>query len=155
MSDAARYLSEHLHQVYFGNNWTARDLKTILNGITWRQASSKINSFNTIAQLTYHIHYFIDIQRKVLLGGPLVGSDTESFDHPLMTTQEEWDAFLSDVWETAEQWTQLVADLSEDTLHQDFVDPKYGTYYRNLLGAIEHAHYHLGQIAFIKKMLTS
>jgi hypothetical protein len=30
---------------------------------------------------------------------------------------------------------------------------KYGNYYRNLHGIIEHTHYHLGQIVLIKKLL--
>ncbi|HAI83731.1 MAG TPA: DUF1572 domain-containing protein, partial [Chitinophagaceae bacterium] len=30
-----------------------------------------------------------------------------------------------------------------------------GTYYRNILGLIEHTHYHLGQIALIKKIIRN
>ena len=32
---------------------------------------------------------------------------------------------------------------------------KYGTYYRNFHGLIEHAHYHLGQIVLIKKLVAA
>lgn len=43
--------------------------------------------------------------------------------------------------------------LDEAKLFEDFADPKYGNYYRNLLGIIERTHYHLGQIVLIKKLL--
>jgi len=32
---------------------------------------------------------------------------------------------------------------------------KYGNYFRNIVGVIEHIHYHLGQIVLIKKILVS
>jgi hypothetical protein len=38
-------------------------------------------------------------------------------------------------------------------LEATFSQKKYGTYYRNLMGVIEHSHYHLGQISLIRKML--
>ena len=38
---------------------------------------------------------------------------------------------------------------------KEFFHEKYGNYYRNLHGVIEHAHYHLGQIALIKKMFQN
>ena len=48
---------------------------------------------------------------------------------------------------------QLVERLPQETLWEDFTDKKYGTYYRNLHGIIEHTHYHLGQILIIKKII--
>ncbi len=49
----------------------------------------------------------------------------------------------------------LIAQLPEGKLWEDFADKKYGSYYRNLQGIIEHTHYHLGQIVLIKKMLRT
>ena len=46
-------------------------------------------------------------------------------------------------------------EFPEEDFLGDFVIPKYGTYARNIHGMIEHAHYHLGQIALIKKMIQS
>ncbi len=43
--------------------------------------------------------------------------------------------------------------LPEHKLWEDFTDKKYGNYYRNFHGIIEHSHYHLGQIVLIKKIL--
>jgi hypothetical protein len=62
--------------------------------------------------------------------------------------------FLNETWVDAENFATLVEQLPENKLGETFTDEKYGNYYRNLHGIIEHAHYHLGQIVLIKKLLT-
>jgi hypothetical protein len=52
----------------------------------------------------------------------------------------------------AEQFAVLLEQFSEEKLLGDFIESKYGTYYRNVHGIIEHTHYHLGQISLLKKM---
>jgi hypothetical protein len=47
-----------------------------------------------------------------------------------------------------------IEKLDEGILSQTFLDPKYGSWHRNLLGLIEHTHYHLGQIVLIRKILN-
>ncbi len=46
---------------------------------------------------------------------------------------------------------QQIEQLPESKLWETFSDEKYGNYYRNIHGIIEHIHYHLGQIVLIKK----
>ena len=45
--------------------------------------------------------------------------------------------------------------MPDEQLWKEFAEKKYGNYYRNLQGIIEHFHYHLGQIAFIKKIVKN
>lgn len=59
------------------------------------------------------------------------------------------------MWSEAELFANLIELLPEATLWEPFTDEKYGTYYRNIQGIIEHTHYHLGQIVVIKKMLAN
>ena len=60
---------------------------------------------------------------------------------------------LEKSWEQAEQFAKLVEQLPDSQLFDDFSDKKYGSYFRNLQGIIEHTHYHLGQIVLIKKII--
>jgi hypothetical protein len=90
---------------------------------------------------------------KVLQGGPLEGSDKYSFDHPPIQSQEDWEKLLEKTWSDAEKFAMLVEQLPEQKLWETFGEEKYGNYYRNLHGVIEHNHYHLGQIVLIKKIL--
>jgi hypothetical protein len=109
---------------------------------------------NTIATLTYHIHYYIRAVLKVIQGGPLDAKDQYSFNHPPIQSSSDWDQFLDQIWTEAETFAGLIEKMPESQLHQNLADEKYGNYFRNLLGIIEHTHYHLGQIAVIKKILT-
>jgi hypothetical protein len=63
-------------------------------------------------------------------------------------------AFQEEVWSAARRMATLVEALPEAQLWEDFGDPKYGNYYRNIQGIIEHCHYHLGQIALVKKLVA-
>ena len=53
----------------------------------------------------------------------------------------------------AEKFALLIEQLPENKFEETFIDEKYGNYYRNIHGIIEHNHYHLGQIVLIKKIL--
>lgn len=146
-------IAKHVRDVHFGGNWTSSNLKDNLAGLSWQQATTKVHSFNTIATLVYHINYFIDAVLKVLQGEPLNAKDIYSFDHPPIHSQEDWEQLLNRSWSDAEQFASLIEQLPEHRLWEDFADKKYGSYYRNLQGIVEHAHYHLGQIALIKKLV--
>jgi hypothetical protein len=147
-------IARHIREVHFGGNWTDVNLKNLLSNVTWQQATTPLHSCNTIAALVFHVNFFVRAVLKVLRGGPLDAHDKYSFDLPPITSQADWEDFLQQVWSDAEDLAQIVETLPEDRLWQDFDDGKYGTIYRNLTGIIEHTHYHLGQIALLKKIIA-
>lgn len=146
-------IAKQFREVHVGGNWTASNLKDNLAGVTWQQATTKIDSFNTIAALVYHTNYYVRAVLNVLQGGPLNASDKYSFDMPSIQSQQDWEALLSKTFAEAEAFACMIEQLPEDKFWEDFADGKYGNYYRNIVGIIEHTHYHLGQIVLIKKML--
>jgi uncharacterized damage-inducible protein DinB len=146
-------IAKHFRDAHFGGNWTSVNLKDTLAGITWQQATTKVYSFNTIATLVYHMNYYVDAIIKVLQGGPLDAHDKYSFDLPPIKSEEDWQQLLNKTWADVETFASLVEQLPEEKLGEIFTDEKYGTYYRNLHGVIEHMHYHLGQIVLIKKII--
>jgi hypothetical protein len=139
--------------VYFGNNWTAVNLKENLADVTWQQATTKVHSFNTIATLVFHMNYYVSAVLKVLQGDPLNASDKFSFNHPEILSQQDWEKLLDKFWTDAENLAALIEELPENKFWETFSEEKYGNYYRNIHGIIEHNHYHLGQIVLIKKLL--
>lgn len=151
--NSAIQIAKHFRAVFFGGNWTTVNLKDNLEGVTWLQAIQKVESFNTIAVLTFHIGYYVAAVSKVLEGEALVAKDEHSFDHPPINSQAEWEDLVNGILADAEKMTSLIEQLPENKLWENFTDEKYGIYYRNLLGIIEHTHYHLGQISLIKKLL--
>ncbi len=147
-------IAKHLREIHFGGNWTSVNLKDTLADVTWQQAVAPVYSFNTIATLVYHINYYISAVLKVLEGGPLDASDKYSFNHPPIQSQQDWEKLLEKTWTEAEKFAALIEQLPESRLGENLADEKYGNYYRNLHGIIEHSHYHLGQIVLIKKILA-
>lgn len=145
--------AKHFRDVHFGGNWTFVNLRDTLADVTWQQAVTKVHSFNTIAALAYHIHYFVEVVLKVLQGGPLQGSDSVSFDVPPITSEEQWQQLLTGMWRDAEAFANLLEKLPDDKYAQLFAGEKYGTWFRNVHGIIEHTHYHMGQIVIIKKLV--
>lgn len=146
-------LAKHLRDVHFGGNWTWSNLKDQLSDVTWQEATTKVDSFNTILTLFYHSTYYVGVQLNVLKGGPLDAKDELSFRHPEVHSQEEWIALQQQAWDNAEQLAKLIEALPDSKLEEDFTEKKYGTYYRNIAGMIEHLHYHLGQIALLKQLV--
>ncbi len=149
------YIGKHLRETYFGNNWTSVNFKEVLHDVTWFEATKKIYDLNTIAVLLFHVNYYLRTITKVLQGHALDSKDEYSFTHPTLHSDEDWSDMVKNSLEEVEKLTKLIELLPDDLLWNDFTDEKYGNYYRNLHGAIEHCHYHLGQIVLIKKILRS
>ena len=152
---SSKQLANNLHQVYFGGNWTAMNLKDTLQDVTLVTATLKISGLNTILGLAYHIHYYLKGTMDVLKGRPLLIRDKFSFDQPKLRTEIEWQVFRNNLWNEAKEYIGIIEAFDNDLLHTTFVKEKYGSYYRNFAGIIEHTHYHLGQIVILKKLLTN
>lgn len=150
----SKQLAKHLRDVHFGGNWTVTDLKTTLSDVKWEDALTQVYSLNSIAALTFHMTYYVDILITVLEENKLIGKDELSWMPPSIRSQQDWEFLQAGIWIRAERAALLIEQLPDEQLTRDFIDPKYGTTYRNIAGIVEHMHYHLGQIVIIKKLLV-
>lgn len=148
-----QHLARHFRQVHWGGNWTAVNLKDTLADVSWQEATCSGSHRNTIAELVFHIHYYVAAILKVMRGGPLDAKDAYSFDMPPIESGADWHQLQEQVWRDAEAFAAFVEQMPDSQLSETFADAKYGTWYRNLAGVIEHTHYHLGQIVTIKRVL--
>ncbi|MDY0929674.1 DUF1572 domain-containing protein [Chryseobacterium sp. CFBP8996] len=149
-------LAKRFREVLLDGKWIANtNFKEQLSDVTWEQATTKIDSLNTIAMLTFHIDYYIAGLMNVFDGGDLEIKDKFSFDFPPIESQEQWESLLNKLWQDSEKFATLLEQMSDSKLDKVFVDEKYETYLRNIDGMIEHSYYHLGQITLIKKMILS
>jgi hypothetical protein len=149
----SREIATHLRAVHFGGSWTTVSLKEILSDVTWQEAVAKTGEFNTIATLTCHTSYYLTTLLGVLKGGLVQGKDADSFIVPPIKSQQDWELIQHSIWEGAEEAAKLLEDLQQEKWTENFTDPKYGSYYRNVTGFIEHMYYHMGQISLIKRLL--
>lgn len=150
----AQKLAQHLRQVYFGGNWTSVHYKQVMQDIAWQDAYEQRGNTNSIALLVYHTTYYLIEVAKVLEGEPLLAKDTLSFQMPETRSVEAWQQMCANALHHAEKLASLIEQLDEATVFQYFTDEKYGDYYGNLQGIVEHCHYHLGQIVLLKSMIS-
>lgn len=154
-TNTAAKLAERFREVFLSGAWvTSTNYKAQLSELSWEQATRKVGNLNTIAQLTFHIHYYIAGVLQVFRGGPLEIRDKYSFDMKPVESEEDWlalrDLFLTD----AEAFAQAIEQMSDSRLAEGFVKPEYGDFQRNIDVMIEHGYYHLGQVVLIKKMMA-
>jgi len=151
----AKQLAKNLRALYFGKNWTAVDFRRALEDVTWEEASKSIQGSNSILTLVHHTMYYMKVQLPVFDGDELVASDKESFIHDALTSDIEWASLQKEMFDLVEKYARKIEGLSEDTFDLPFGEEKYGSYFRNIQGVIEHSHYHLGQIVILAKLVKS
>ena len=149
-------LADRFREALLNGTWIANtNYKDQLENLPLEIAQTKVGDINTIAILAQHIHYYIKGVSVVFKGGTLEIRDAYSFDFPPLTSETEWKAFLATFFKDAEEFANLVEQLPENILKDNFTDKKYGTYQKNIEGMIEHCYYHLGQIVVIKKIIKA
>ncbi|MFT4611414.1 MAG: hypothetical protein ACJA1H_000923 [Glaciecola sp.] len=149
----SKHLATHLRAIFFGGNWTSVNLKDQLQDVSWEEVNKKVNDLNTILALTYHIGYYITGVLEVFNDRPLEIRDKYSYDHSKIISATDWKNLCETILNNAEILAQHIEVLPEDNIWSGFVDLKYGNYYSNINGIIEHTHYHLGQITLLKKLI--
>lgn len=149
-------IATRFREVILNGTWIANtNYKDQLKDTSWKLAVYKVHDLNTIAALTSHIHYYISGLITVFEGGSLDIKDKYSFDFAEITSQQDWEKILSELWKDAEKFADLIEQFPENKLNEVFVDEKYGSYQRNIDAMIEHCYYHLGQIVLIKKIILA
>lgn len=148
--------ANRLEEVLLSGKWvTGTNLKDELRSLNWKQATTQVDTLNTIALLTFHIHYYLAGVLKVLEGGELTIRDKYSFDAIPIQNEKDWkdllDRFISD----SERYVAVVRMMPEEKLFETFVKKEYGNYCRNMDVMLEHIYYHFGQIVLIKKLIES
>ena len=147
-------LANRLNEVLLDGHWIANtNFQAQLGGVTWEQATHKIGTLNTIAALTYHVHYYLAGILNVFRGGKLEIRDKYSFDLPPINAETDWQGLVEIFLSNAQNFVTEVAKIPDSKLDEPFVEKKYGTYLRNIEGVIEHSYYHLGQVVLIRKMI--
>jgi len=149
----ATQIANQFREVQLNGTWISTNLKAELSEVTWEEATTKIGTLNTIADLAFHVNYYVAGVIQVLEGGSLDIRDKYSFDRPPITSQADWENLQAKIYNDAERFTNLVAELSDKQLGEGFVEEQYGNYFRNITGMIEHSYYHLGQIVLLKKLI--
>lgn len=149
-----KFIADRLKEVFLDGKWIANtNIKEQIVSLNWIQATHKIDSLNTIAELTYHINYYLEGILTFFDKGKLDIQDKYSFDLPPIQSESEWQNLILNFISNSKKFIVYIEKMDDTKLDEIFVDDKYDTYNRNIIGVLEHSYYHLGQISLIKKMI--
>ena len=128
-------LVSRLKEVLTEGNWIiGTNIKEQIAEINYKEATLKIGSLNSIADLTFHVSYFIAGVSNVLKGGTLDIRDKFSFNYSPIKNEEEWQELINKYCTDSEEFILFVKNFDEAKLITAFVDKQYGDYLRNING---------------------
>jgi len=156
MNKEIQYIAKQLQTLYDGEPWFGRAMKKILAEIDPAMALQKPNEQHSILELLYHIINWREFTISRLQAGndkPVQYFDEHDWKQLDHSDASLWNKGLQLLEDSQQLLLTLLANLPEDILSNQVADREYN--YRFLLnGIIQHDIYHLGQIAYVKKLLS-
>jgi len=149
---AIERILDQLNRAWGGPSWTGVDIRSLLDEVTDEQAHAHpLPNVHSIIELVAHMTVWMDVV-AVRLGG----------DAKELTPEEDWRDVTQLPWSQAikgmenavSRLSDRVARLSVDDLDRIVAGRDYTTYVM-VHGVIQHSLYHAGQIAVLKKHLSS
>jgi uncharacterized damage-inducible protein DinB len=148
-------IAEHIKQVYEGDNWTSISIAETVNDVSWQQAQQHTAaSPNTIASILHHLYYWNGILMQRLEGNNPSIPEANGFDAGELNDETDWNELKEITHQSFIQLADAVKNFPEEKLKVTYAEGK-SSFYKNMQGVVEHAHYHLGQIVIIKKLLQA
>jgi len=148
-------IADELRRAFYGEAWHGDSLFEILNDVTAAQASAKlIKNAHSIWELVLHIAAWDGAGRRRMTGVVVELSGDTNFPPVTDTSDAAWRSALEHVRRTHDELIEAVSSFPAARLMEQ-VPGKQGAHYNfdyMLHGLVQHASYHGGQIALLKKM---
>jgi uncharacterized damage-inducible protein DinB len=146
-------IARHILDCFNGENWTDVNISNTLKDVSWQQAQQRTAaSQNTIASLLHHIYYWNGIIMLRIKGINPSVPDSNGFDVAEFKNENDWNELKEKTHQSFIQLADAVKNFPEEKLSETYAAGK-SSYYKNFQGTVEHAHYHLGQIVILKKLI--
>ena len=155
MKNEIEYLILTFQSVYDGEPWFGRSMTKILEEINATTALQRPNNRHSILELLYHMINWREFTISRLItdnekpSSYFNANDWGKYDH---TDASLWEKGILILESTQHRLVELLGNLKEETLIVKVGERKYDVRYL-LYGIIQHDIYHLGQIAYVKKLL--
>lgn len=151
---------DQLEREHSGEPWHGSPLAKILEGIDYTQAAAKaVANGHSIWELVLHIAAWKNETRHRLSGARAGEPQEGDWPAPGENTPAGWRDALERLELAHRLLVSAVRDLPEPKLFEPINDPRHEgiapTYYELLHGIVQHDVYHAGQIAILKKAVTS
>lgn len=148
-------IAEQLKDAYHGEPWFGRSINEILNEVDNEIVFVKPEGQHSIVELLWHMITWKEFTISRLRNDEnkpvkyFEENDWRKLDHSDKTL---WQQGLQQFSKLHNELVEVIRQQKDEILSQRVNDRKYD--FRKLLnGIVQHDIYHLGQIAYIKKML--
>ena len=155
MNNELKMYAAQLDENFNGEPWFGRNIQAILGEINEDMASQKPSGQHSILELLYHmINWRLFTINRLEKSSATVKSfeenDWQVLDH---NDQSLWQKGIEQLKNTQHKLMDLLNSMNDEELQ----NPVHERDYKNralINGIIQHDIYHLGQIAYLKKMLS-
>ena len=155
MNNELKIYAAQLNENFAGEPWFGRNIQVILKEINEDIASQKPNGQHSILELLYHmINWRLFTINRLEKSSATVKSFEEN-DWQVLDHQDKslWQKGIEQLIDTQQRLLNLINTMKDEDLQSPVHERDYEN--RTLInGIIQHDIYHLGQIAYIKKMLS-
>jgi len=153
MAEAAR-IADELRRAFHGEAWHGDSLFKILKGVTAARAAARpIENAHSIWELVLHLAAWEGAVRRRMTGVAVKLSAAKNFPPVDDPSDGAWQDALEHLRATHEELINAVTKFPEASLKKQ-VPGKQGAHYNfyfMLHGLAQHAAYHAGQFALLKK----
>jgi uncharacterized damage-inducible protein DinB len=148
-------IADELRRAFYGEAWHGDSLMKILRGVTAAQAAARpIENAHCIWELVLHISAWDGAVQRRMTGKAVKLSAAENFPRIPDTSEAAWKKTIEHVRAVHDELAAAVEKFPAASLRKQ-VPGKKGAHYNfayMLHGLAQHAAYHAGQIALLKKM---
>jgi uncharacterized damage-inducible protein DinB len=142
-----------------GDAWYGDPLRKILDNITAKQAQARpITNAHSIWELVVHVEAWVKFCLGAVQGTPIPAWSTmpKEQDWPVVsdTSEQAWQQAVRGFFSTHLELVEALKTLSDDRLETTVPGRPYN-FYHLFQGMIQHAIYHGGQIALLKKAASA
>ena len=137
-----------------GECWIGNNAEQVLNGIDAKTAAKKgYDGGNSIWQLVHHITFWRKHVVKRIEKGMELPFEGPEFYQPPNPSEESWNETVQDFKAAYHLLREAILSMDGKKLDQPLEGEgiQY-TYYKQIMGVMQHDAWHLGQIILIRKM---
>lgn len=145
------FIVDQLNRAFDGEAWHGPALMEILNGIDAKTAASRpLPAAHSIWELVLHISVWEQVCLRRIRGESVSLTDEEDFRRMKDVSEAAWQAAVQTLRQNHAELVKAVSALPESRLYDPLTDKDYNILFM-LNGAVQHAAYHGGQIALLKR----
>lgn len=145
------FIADQLRAAFDGEAWHGPAMMEILNGVDAATAAEHpIPAAHSIWELVLHLATWERVIARRIQGQEFMPSDDENFPQVRQPTDSAWRDAVQTLQKIHAELIRLVSAMKEDRLNERVPGKDYDLRFM-LTGAVQHAAYHGGQIALLKK----